>query len=62
MGLKTRYGYFEYQMMPFGLTNILAIFQSYINKILTEKLDVFIIVYLDNILILATPKIREKSI
>ena len=37
--------------MLFGLFNALIIFQRYINKILAEKLDVFVIVYLDNILI-----------
>ena len=37
--------------MPFGLLNALATFQGYVNKILAEKLDVFIIVYLDDILI-----------
>ena len=37
--------------MLFGLSNALTSFQSYINKILAEKLNVFIIVYLDNILI-----------
>ena len=37
--------------MPIGLTNAPAIFQGYINKILAEKLDVFVILYLDNILI-----------
>ena len=48
---KTRYGHFEYQVMPFRLSNALANFQRYINKILAKKLKVFIIVYLDDILI-----------
>ena len=38
-------------MILFGLTNASASFQRYINKILPEKLDIFIIVYLDDILI-----------
>ena len=37
--------------MPFGLFNVPASFQSYINKILAEKLDIFVIVYLNDILI-----------
>lgn len=37
--------------MSFRLTNAPAIFQDYINKIQAKKLDILIIVYLDNILI-----------
>ena len=37
--------------MPFGLPNALASFQGYINKILAKKFDVFLIIYLDDILI-----------
>ena len=49
--IRTRYSHFEYQVMPFGLFNALATFQGYVNKILAEKLDIFVIVYLDEILI-----------
>ena len=37
--------------MPFGLSNTLVIFQGYVNKILAKKLDIFVIIYLDGILI-----------
>ena len=48
---QTRYGYFEYQIMRFGIFNAPASFQGYVNKILAEKLDVFVIMYFDDILI-----------
>ena len=48
---RIRYSYFKYQVMPFRLFNAPTSFQDYINKILAEKLDFFIIVYLDDILI-----------
>src|SRR5271170_1352649 len=37
--------------MPFGLTNAPASFQSYANDCLREFLDVFCIVYIDDVLI-----------
>ena len=48
---RTWYSHFKYQVMPFGLSNAPATFQGYVNKILAEKFDIFVIVYLDNILI-----------
>ncbi len=48
---RTRYDHFEYQVMPFSLSNAPASFQGYINRILAEKLDIFVVVYLDDILI-----------
>jgi hypothetical protein len=50
----TRYGHFEYTIMPFGLTNEPAIFQHMANDIFRSFLDVFTIVYLDDILIYST--------
>jgi Reverse transcriptase (RNA-dependent DNA polymerase) len=37
--------------MPFRLTNTSAIYQAFINNILREYLDDFIVTYLDDILI-----------
>ncbi len=37
--------------MSFRLSNASTSFQSYINKIFAEKLDVLVIIYLNNILI-----------
>jgi len=37
--------------MPFGLTNVPASFQQWMNKILSEYRDIFCVAYLDDILI-----------
>ncbi|TKA33188.1 hypothetical protein B0A50_00741 [Salinomyces thailandicus] len=48
---RTRYGHYEYTVMPFGLANAPASFQSYIYKALGGLLDNICVVYLDDILI-----------
>ena len=48
---RMRYGHFEYLVMPFGLTNAPASMQAYANDCLCNYLDLFCIVYLDDILI-----------
>ena len=56
MAFQTWYGHFEYQVMSFGLSNTPASFQDYINKILAEKLNIFIIFYLNDIFIYTEDK------
>ena len=48
---NSRYGQFEYLVMPFGLCNAPGTFQGYINESLREYLDVFCTAYLDDVLI-----------
>ena len=52
----TRYGLYEYVVMPFGLYNAPGIFQSFINETLREYLDQFCTAYLDDILIYSNSK------
>ena len=58
---RTRYGHYEYLVMPFGLTNAPASFQAMINDVLREYLDVFVIAYLDDILIFSKDLDEHKQ-
>ena len=47
----TPHGLFEHLVTPYGLTNVPAAFQAFIQDTLRDFLDIFCIVYLDDILI-----------
>nr|GEV12444.1 putative reverse transcriptase domain-containing protein [Tanacetum cinerariifolium] len=48
---RTRYGYFEFQVMSFRLTNVPAVFMDFMNRVCKPYLDKFVIVFIDDILV-----------
>jgi Reverse transcriptase (RNA-dependent DNA polymerase) len=51
-----RYGSFEWLVMSFGLTNAPGGFQRFLNGIFSDLLDVYVIIYVDDILIFSGNK------
>lgn len=48
---RTRYGLYEFLVLPFGLTNAPATFSHMMNDVFFEILDDYVVVYLDDILV-----------
>nr|GFC41488.1 putative reverse transcriptase domain-containing protein [Tanacetum cinerariifolium] len=53
---RTRYGHFEFTVMPFSLTNAPTVFMDLINRVCRPYLDKFVIVFIDDILIYSNSK------
>ncbi|MBW0547128.1 hypothetical protein O181_086843 [Austropuccinia psidii MF-1] len=47
---RAKYGSYENLVMPFGLNNAPASFQNFVNYIFADFLDVYVVVYLDDIM------------
>ena len=50
-GFRTRYGHFEFTMMPFELMNAPAAFIDLMHRLFQPYLDQFVVIFVDDILI-----------
>jgi hypothetical protein len=57
----SRYGLYEYTVMSFGLTNAPAYFMYLMNKVFLEYLDMFVVVFIDDILVYSRSKEEHKE-
>ena len=52
----TKYGHYDFFVMPFGFTNASAIFMCLMDNVLHKYIDKFIVVFIDDILIYSKSK------
>ena len=57
---RTRYGHFQYRVLPFGLCNAPATFMRMMNRIFGDLYDDCIIAYVDDILIYSSNETEHK--
>jgi hypothetical protein len=58
---RTRYGHYEFTVVPFGLSNSPVVFMSLMNGVFRDYLNKFVIIFLDDIMVYSRTKEEHKQ-
>ena len=58
---RSRYGHYEFIVMSFGLTNALAAFMELMNMVFKDFLDIYAIVFIDDILVYSKAEAEHEE-
>ena len=58
---RTRYGHYEFDVMPFGITNAPVFFMCLMNNVMHKYLDKFVVIFIDDILIYLNSEEEHKE-
>ncbi|MBW0485064.1 hypothetical protein O181_024779 [Austropuccinia psidii MF-1] len=56
---RTKYGSYEHLVMLFGFTNAPASFQNLVNDIFSDFLEIFVVVYSDDIMVFSSSEVEH---
>jgi len=58
---RTRYGHYEFLVMPFGLINAPTVFMDLMNRVFWPYFDKIVVVFIDDILIYSRSYLEHKQ-
>ena len=61
IAFRTRYGHFDFTVMPFGLMNEPAAFMDLMNRVFQPYLDQLVVVFVDEILIYSQSELEHED-
>jgi len=59
MAFYTRYGHYEFLVLPFGLTNALAAFIDLMNQVFKPYMGKFVIFFINDILVYSKDRLEH---